>query len=48
MIAPSTITELTVGVVKGGATHFGHNKKIFTWLQTHSDAILDASEALRR
>ncbi len=48
VIAPSTITELTVGVVKGGATHFEQNKKIFTWLQTHSDAILDASEALHR
>jgi hypothetical protein len=42
VIAPSTMTELTVGVVKGGAPHFERNKKIFTWLQTHSDAILDA------
>lgn len=41
VIAPSTMTELTVGVVKGGAIYFGRNKKIFTWLQTHSDAILD-------
>jgi hypothetical protein len=41
VIAPSTMTELTVGVVKGGATYFKQNKKIFTWLQTHSDAILD-------
>ena len=41
VIAPSTITELTPGVVTGGATHFEQNKKIFTWLQTHSDAILD-------
>jgi hypothetical protein len=42
VVAPSTITELTVGVVKGGATHFEQNKKIFIWLQTHSDAIMDA------
>src|SRR5271156_209372 len=41
VIAPSTMTELTVGVVKGGATHFEQNKKIFTWLQAHSNAILD-------
>ena len=41
VIAPLTITELTPGVVTGGATHFEQNKKIFTWLQTHSDAILD-------
>ncbi len=42
VIAPSTMTELTVGVVKGGATYFEQNKRIFTWLQTHSDAILDS------
>jgi hypothetical protein len=41
VIAPSVMTELTVGVVKGGATYFEQNKKIFTWLQAHSDAILD-------
>ncbi|MGA2171120.1 MAG: hypothetical protein ABSG62_23300 [Terracidiphilus sp.] len=41
VIAPSTMTELTVGVVKGGATCFEPNKKIFTWLKIHSDAILD-------
>jgi hypothetical protein len=42
VIAPSTITELTPGVVTGGATHFEQNKKIFIWLQTHSNAILDS------
>jgi hypothetical protein len=41
VIAPSMTTELTVGVVKGGATYFEQNRKIFTWLQAHSDAILD-------
>ena len=41
VIAPSVMTELTVGVVKGGPTHFEQNKNIFSWLQTHSDAILD-------
>ncbi len=41
VIAPSTMTELTVGVVKGGANYFEQNKKIFTWLRNHSDAILD-------
>jgi hypothetical protein len=30
VIAPSTMTELTVGVVKGGATYFEQNKKIFS------------------
>lgn len=40
VIAPSTMTELTVGVVKGGAAYFERNKNIFTWLQTRSDAIL--------
>ena len=48
VIAPSTMTELTVGVVKGGAPHFEKNKKIFTWLQTHSDAILDPPRPLHR
>jgi len=42
VIAPSTMTELTVGVVKGGAKYFEQNKKTFAWLQKHSDAILDA------
>ena len=42
VIAPSTITELTPGVVTGGATHFEQNKKIFTWLQARSNAILDS------
>jgi hypothetical protein len=41
VIAPSTMTELTVGVVKGGATYFEQNKKIFAWLYPHSDVILD-------
>ena len=41
VIAPSTVTELIVGVVNAGASHFDRNKRIFTWLQTHSDAILD-------
>jgi hypothetical protein len=41
VIAPTTTTELMVGVVKGGATYFEQNKKIVTWLLAHSDAILD-------
>lgn len=41
VLAPSTMTELSVGVVKGGPTYFVRNKKIFTWLQAHSGAILD-------
>jgi hypothetical protein len=41
VIAPSVMTELAVGVVKGGEAYFEQNKKIFTWLQAHSDAILD-------
>jgi hypothetical protein len=42
VIAPSTITELTPGVVTGGATYFEQNKKIFSWLQTRSNTILDS------
>jgi hypothetical protein len=42
VIGPTTITELTPGAVTGGATHFEQNKKIFTWLLAHSDAILDS------
>jgi hypothetical protein len=41
VIATTTMSELTVGVVKGGTTYFEQNKKIFTWLETHLDAILD-------
>jgi hypothetical protein len=32
VIAPLTMTELTVGVVNGGAPCFQTNKKIFPWL----------------
>jgi len=32
VIAPPTMTELTVGVVKGGATWFAQNKVMFEWL----------------
>jgi hypothetical protein len=42
VIAPSTMTELTVGVVKGGAKYFEQNKKTFAWLYAHTNAILDA------
>jgi hypothetical protein len=41
VIAPSMMKELTVGVVKGGETYFGRNKKTFTWLRAHSNGILD-------
>jgi hypothetical protein len=41
VIAPSVMTELTVGIVKGGAIHFEQNKRIFAWLRAHSDAFLD-------
>jgi hypothetical protein len=41
VLAPSMLTELTVGVVKGGATYFEQNKKIFSWLQKHSGTILE-------
>jgi hypothetical protein len=39
--APSMLTELTIGLVKGGAKFFAPNREIFTWLQAHSGAILD-------
>src|SRR5437660_6562102 len=41
VIAPPTMTELTVGVVKGGATWFVQNKMMFEWLKAQSANILD-------
>ncbi|HZP64386.1 MAG TPA: hypothetical protein VFB28_13305 [Terriglobales bacterium] len=41
VIAPPVLTELTVGVVKGGATYFAQNKIIFEWLRSQSANILD-------
>jgi hypothetical protein len=41
VIAPPTLTELTVGVVKGSTTHFAQNKAIFEWLKAHSANILE-------
>ncbi|MFZ3214760.1 MAG: hypothetical protein WA192_01760 [Candidatus Acidiferrales bacterium] len=41
VIGPTTIKELVVGVVGGGARCYEQNKKIFVWLKNHSDAILD-------
>lgn len=41
VIGPTTIKELAVGVVGGGAQCYEQNKKIFVWLKKHSDAILD-------
>jgi hypothetical protein len=40
-LAPSTTTELTVGLVKGGEKHYENNRKIFAWLDTHSKNVLD-------
>jgi len=41
VIAPPTMTELTVGVVKGGDTWFAQNKLMFAWLKTQAANILD-------
>ena len=41
VIAPPTLTELTVGVVKGGATRFAQNKVMFEWLKGQSLNIFD-------
>lgn len=41
VIAPPTLTELSVGVVKGGTTHFARNKEIFAWIHAKSSAILE-------
>ena len=41
VIAPPTMTELTVGVVKGGAAWFAQNKVMFQWLNAQSANILD-------
>jgi hypothetical protein len=39
VIAPPTMNELTVGVVRGGAKYFECNKRIFSWLK--GKTILD-------
>jgi len=41
VIAPPTVTELTIGVVKGGPTRFANNKVMFEWLKAQSANILD-------
>jgi hypothetical protein len=33
VIAPPTMTELTVGVVRGGARHFESSRRIFSWIK---------------
>ena len=45
VIAPPTLTELSVGVVKGGAAHFAQNKEIFAWLRSPSNGILELPKA---
>jgi hypothetical protein len=40
-IAPPTLTELSVSVVKGGAAHFAQNRLVFKWLQNRLYAILE-------
>ena len=41
VIAPPTMTELTVGVVRGGAKHFEGNRRIFSWLKARASTILE-------
>jgi hypothetical protein len=41
VIAPPTLTELMVGVVKGGEFHFAVNKVIFAWLKGHTANMLE-------
>jgi hypothetical protein len=41
VIAPPTMTELTVGVVLGGAARFEQNKTIFGWLKKQAANILE-------
>jgi len=41
VIAPPTMTELTIGVVKGGPARFARNKVMFEWLKAQSKNILD-------
>jgi hypothetical protein len=41
VISPTTIKELAVGVVGGGARCYEQNQKIFVWLRNHSDSILE-------
>jgi hypothetical protein len=41
VIGPTTIKELVIGVVGGRAQCWEANQKIFVWLKSHSDAILE-------
>jgi|GEM_PF-2539508 len=40
VIAPPTLTELSIGVVKGGAACFAGNRDVFRWLRDQADSIL--------
>ena len=41
VIAPSTLEELSRGVIAGGSVYFGENKAVFGWLQAQASNILD-------
>jgi hypothetical protein len=41
VIAPPMLTELTVGVVRGGEARFAQNKVMFEWLKTHAANLLE-------
>src|SRR6266446_4098411 len=41
VLAPSTIEELSRGVVSGGANHFQSNRRVFEWLRLSHWPVLD-------
>jgi hypothetical protein len=41
VVAPPTLTELVLGLVRGGERHFTLNRQVFLWLKGQPCAILD-------
>jgi len=41
VLAPSTIEELSRGVVNGGSRHFENDRKVFKWLRAHRWPVLE-------
>jgi hypothetical protein len=41
VLAPSTLEELSRGVVNGGSRHFENDKRVFRWTQSHRWSVLD-------
>jgi len=41
VLAPSTLEELSRGVIAGGSIHFGENKEVFAWLRAQACTVLE-------